>query len=469
MDGFGEKHLLGEKAVEQRHPGHGRGGHHGEQGGARHEAVEAVDAAHVAGAGLVVDDARGHEQRGLEGGVVDDVKHRRHRGHGRVQAEQEHDQAEVADGRVGQQSLEIVLEQGHVGAEQQGDQAGATHQEEPGVRAGQDRVEPGEQEHAGLDHGGRVQVGAHRGGRLHGVRQPEMEGELGRLGKGAGEDERQHGQVEIMAADQLARLEDRGDTEGAGHVAEQEEAGQERQAAAAGHGQGHVGAAAGLGAVVPEADEEETAQRGHLPEDEQQQQVVAEHHPEHGPHEQQQQAEEAADALTLGQVLAGIEDDQQADAEHEQHEQGGQAVQAQVQVEPGRGQPGETGAHRGAGEHAGERRQGGDERGQGAAGGGPGSGRGTEAVADAGRRQGGQEGQEQDEKQVHGRSTNKKNDAIKGVKTRANRAGSRARGSGIEPHHRREHNKDRRLRPRIAGRRPCRRCSASAAARPRHP
>ena len=63
-----------------------------------------------------------------------------------------------------------------------------------------------------------------------------------------------------MAADQLARLEDRGDAEGAGHVAEQEKAGEQCQAAAAGHGQGHVGAAAGLGALVPEADEQEAAQ-----------------------------------------------------------------------------------------------------------------------------------------------------------------------------------------------------------------
>ena len=42
--------------------------------------AEPAELAHVAGAGLVVDDAGGHEQRGLEGRVVDDVEYGGHRG-----------------------------------------------------------------------------------------------------------------------------------------------------------------------------------------------------------------------------------------------------------------------------------------------------------------------------------------------------------------------------------------------------
>jgi hypothetical protein len=53
---------------------------------------QAVDAAHVAGAAFVVDDAGGHEQAGLEDGVVDDVEHARHRGQRRADAEQRGDQ-----------------------------------------------------------------------------------------------------------------------------------------------------------------------------------------------------------------------------------------------------------------------------------------------------------------------------------------------------------------------------------------
>src|SRR3546814_7315488 len=54
---------------------------------------------------LVVDDAGGHEQRALEGGVVEDVEHAGDRGPRRAEAEQHGDQAEVAHGRVRQQPL----------------------------------------------------------------------------------------------------------------------------------------------------------------------------------------------------------------------------------------------------------------------------------------------------------------------------------------------------------------------------
>ena len=40
--GFGEEHLLGKKAVEQRHARHRRGRDHGERAGDRHEAPKAA-------------------------------------------------------------------------------------------------------------------------------------------------------------------------------------------------------------------------------------------------------------------------------------------------------------------------------------------------------------------------------------------------------------------------------------------
>ncbi len=48
--------------------------------------AQAGQAADVARAGFVVDDARRHEQRGLEGRVVHDVKHGGHGGQRAVQA-----------------------------------------------------------------------------------------------------------------------------------------------------------------------------------------------------------------------------------------------------------------------------------------------------------------------------------------------------------------------------------------------
>ena len=58
---LGEEHLLGKKAVHQRHACHCGGRNHGERRGDRHIAVEAGQLAQVARAGLMVDDARRHE------------------------------------------------------------------------------------------------------------------------------------------------------------------------------------------------------------------------------------------------------------------------------------------------------------------------------------------------------------------------------------------------------------------------
>jgi hypothetical protein len=90
---------------------------------------------------LVVDDAGAHEQARLEGGVVDDVEHPGHHRQRLVQPEQQRDQPEVADGAVGQQALQVVLEDRHVGAQQQRGQPDAGDDPEPGLAAAQRRVQ----------------------------------------------------------------------------------------------------------------------------------------------------------------------------------------------------------------------------------------------------------------------------------------------------------------------------------------
>lgn len=94
-------------------------------------ADQPAEAADVTGAAFVVDDAGGHEQRGLEGGVVENVEHRGDGSQRAVQAQQQGNQAQVADGRVRQQALEVVLEHGGEGAEQQGEGAGTADDPEP--------------------------------------------------------------------------------------------------------------------------------------------------------------------------------------------------------------------------------------------------------------------------------------------------------------------------------------------------
>ena len=200
-----EEHLLGQEAVDQRHARHRGRRYCGEDSGVGHVLPQPVDAAHVARAGLVLDDAGGHEQRRLERGVIDDVEQRRHRAQRRADAQQQGDQAEVAHCRVGEQALQIVAEDRLVGAERERHHTHRGDRVEPGVRPRQHRIQAGEQEDAGLHHGGGVQIGRHRRRCSHGARQPEMERELRRLGEGAGQDQRQDRQIQRASSSPLRR------------------------------------------------------------------------------------------------------------------------------------------------------------------------------------------------------------------------------------------------------------------------
>ena len=167
---FGQKHFLGHKTVEQRHAGHGGRRGHGQGGGPGHQAPQAAELAHVTRAGFVVHDAGGHEQRRFERRVVEDVKNGRHRRQRRAQTHQKGDQTQVADGGVGQQALEVVLENGHERGKRQRDQASTCHQCGEQFTAANHRRQARQQKDTGLDHGGRVQVSRHRRGGRHGLR-----------------------------------------------------------------------------------------------------------------------------------------------------------------------------------------------------------------------------------------------------------------------------------------------------------
>ena len=350
-DRLGEEHFLRQKTIEQRHAGHRRRRHHGQRRGIGHEFPQAVDAAHVAAAGFVVDDAGGHEQRRLENGVVDDVKHPGYRRQRRADAEQRGDQAEMADCRIGEQTFQVVLEQRDEGAGQQRDQADSADQMRPFPGSRQRREQPREQKHAGFDHGRRMQIGRHRGGRRHRMRQPEMERKLRRFGERAEQNQDQGRQIQRMRADQIAGSQNHRQLVTAGDFAQQQDAAEQGQAAGAGDRQRHAGAVTRFLALLPVADEQEGRQAGQLPEDQQLDQVFRQHHAQHRAHEQQQIGVQPAQAVALGQVIAGVKNDQQADAEDQAGEQQAETVEAEGQIEADLRQPDDALHQRIAGQH----------------------------------------------------------------------------------------------------------------------
>ena len=143
LDGFGEEHLLGQKAVQQRHARHRGGGDHRQRRRDRHEPPQAAEATNVARAGFVVDDAGRHEQRRLERRMVHDVEDRGDLPERRVETDQQRDQSEMADRRIGEQPFQVLLENRDERAEDEGDQpAEATSHSHSSVppSAGQSRT-----------------------------------------------------------------------------------------------------------------------------------------------------------------------------------------------------------------------------------------------------------------------------------------------------------------------------------------
>ena len=349
--GFAEEHFLGQEAVEQRDSGHCQGGGDRQRAGHGHEPPQVAQPAHVAGAGLVVDDAGGHEQRGLEGGVVEDVEHTGHHRHRRGQAEQQGDQAQVRDRRIRQHALEVVLEDRMPRTQQQGGRTDAGDHVEEQVGAGQRRMQPRQQEHAGLHHRGRVQVGRHRGGRGHRVRQPEVQRELRALGEHPGQHQRQHPRIQFAGADRIAGGQHHVQVVAAGDAPDQQHATEQGQAATTGDGQGHARAFTRILALVPEADQQERADAGQFPEHHQQQQVAGDHHAQHRAHEQQQAAEESRRAVLAGQVIVRVHHHQRADRQHQAGEHPRQPVQAQVEVQADLRDPGVVGVRHPALQH----------------------------------------------------------------------------------------------------------------------
>ncbi len=74
--------------------------------------------------------------------------------------------------------------------------------------------------------------------------------------------------------------------------------------------------------------------------------MIGKNNADHGTHEEEQQREKPVGGIVLGQIIVGIEDDQQADPQDQQDKQDGQSVHPQDESETGLRQPGISDRHR---------------------------------------------------------------------------------------------------------------------------
>ncbi len=196
-----------------------------------------------------------------------------------------------------------------------------------------DGEEAGHQIYAGGHHGGGVDKGRDGGGALHGIRQPDVQGELGRLARRP----RQHppskeGQNARPQGPCKGRLLQGGHVQLPHLPPDEEEGREEAQIPQPSHQEGLGGRPPGRIAVEPEADEQIRAQPHQLPEHEQLQKVGGGHQPQHGPCEQAHEGEVAAVARVPRHVALGVDLHHEGDAaDHHQHHRA-EAVQAEAYV-----------------------------------------------------------------------------------------------------------------------------------------
>ena len=164
----------------------------------------------------MVDDAHHQEQGGLEEAMRQKHGEAGERRVRRPEAHHHGEEAQLADGAVGEDELDVSLAERPVAAHQHGGQAQPQHDGLPVGGLGEPRREPGHQVDAGLDHRRGVQVGADGGGGCHGSGQPEVEGNQRGFADGTHEDQYDGGGDDGRSGPARGLREDRRDPVGAG-------------------------------------------------------------------------------------------------------------------------------------------------------------------------------------------------------------------------------------------------------------
>ena len=202
--------------------------------------------------------------------------------------------------------------------------------------AAEQRRHPGDQIDASLDHRRRVQIRADRRGRLHRVRQPEVERELRRLGERREEhqaDDRRRTSDGCRRCCRCASNSDR-----LTRAARLRRAGRPRPAAPGRRRRSRVVPGA-LRAALPDGScsnpisrydvNPVSSQKTKSGED-----VVAEHNAQHGSHEGEQRDVEPAGVGVSPRDTGGIQHNQRADAGDQGREQQAQSVEMERQRQP---------------------------------------------------------------------------------------------------------------------------------------
>ena len=172
---------------------------------------------------------------------------------------------------------------------------------------------------------------------FHRVRQPHVQGQLGRLAHRPHEEEQAHQRQRApsVLGVKSAGIEGRadlGEFQGAQGAEGEQHAEDEPSVPHAIDDERLVGCiGSGLLAKV-EPDQAEAAESDSLPADEQQRVVVPQHQHQHEEQEQVEEPEESVVAAVVSHVAGGVDMDQESDPGHHQHHDGAQRIQQEAPV-----------------------------------------------------------------------------------------------------------------------------------------
>ncbi len=283
--GGDEDGFLGEEAGEGRDRGESeqRDRHRPEGvGDALGQAVHPGHDAQGVRTGGVDDHAGAEEEERLEGAVGQEVEH----GGAAVTDGQGADHvAELADRRVGEHPLDVVLGDGGQAGADHRDGRHHGHDHQRGLGGREDGQEAGDEVDTGGDHGRGVDQRRDRGGARHGVGEPGVQGELRGLARDTGEQE-QRDQCRVVESARGDGAQDLRDLERTGVGGEREQADQEGDVAELGDEEGLERGGAGRFGLPVVADQEVRADAHDLPADQQHHQVAGVDDEQHGGGEQ---------------------------------------------------------------------------------------------------------------------------------------------------------------------------------------
>ena len=252
------------------------------------------------------------------------------RGEGPDAAGQEH-VAQLRDRRVRQHLLDVVLHQADRSREEGRETPDHSHDEHRVGREAEQHVAARHHIDARRHHRRRVDQRGDGRGPGHGVRQPDVEGKLGRLAAGSEEEEqaderrvrRETGGVGGRRGEDLAEVE----RAKQGEYAEDPQ--DESEVADAVDDEGLLAGIRRRLLVVVVPDQEVRAEPDPLPPDEHQQEVVGQNQHQHREHEEVQIREVPSVALVVTHVAHGIDVDQEADEGDEGDHQGRKGIETE--------------------------------------------------------------------------------------------------------------------------------------------